>query len=97
MLLHQPLKIANIQHVVGLSCDCHVIVDDFNQFGKICHCKSGFSKQMLFNFTEAATMISIHTCGYGVDVNTISWYHLLQNGPLLSTTCKTGKSEMYSC
>ena len=55
MLLHQPLKIANIQHVGGLSCDCHVIVDDFNHFGKISHCKSGFSKQILFYFTEAAT------------------------------------------
>ena len=96
MFLHQPLTIAKIQHVVGLSCDYHVIVDDFNHFGKICHCKSGFSKHILYYFTEAATY-DIHNCGYGVDGDTISLYRLLQNGPLLSTTCKTDKSEMYSC
>ena len=90
MLLHQPLTIAKIQHVVGLSCDCHVIVDDFNHFGKICHCKNGFSKHILYYFTEAATY-DIYSylwvwswCGYYQLVSlTTKWsitQHHLQNG-----------------
>ena len=83
--------------VTWLPRDCHVIVDDFNTLERFSIARVGFESKFCPTLLKLLRMISVHTCGYGVDENTISMYHLLQNGPLLSTTCKKGKSEMYSC